>query len=152
MLLDLQLPDMAGLDILKRVVADRLPCVVIVITDGEDCGSRRRVTDCASISSDLLASEQFTLAFVGYDDEANSAVLELTYNWDRHAYTLGDAFGHVAIGVEDAYAACDAIRTKGGKVTREPGPMKHGGTVIAFVEDPNGYKIELIQTGSRGAT
>ena len=96
-------------------------------------------------------SGQFTLAFVGYDDEANTAVLELTYNWDRHAYTLGDAFGHIAIGVEDAHATCDAIRAKGGKVTREAGPMKHGNTVIAFVEDPNGYKIELIQTGSRGA-
>jgi lactoylglutathione lyase len=92
---------------------------------------------------------QFTLAFVGYGDEASSAVIEMTYNWGRNTYTLGDAFGHIAIGVDDVYATCEAIRGKGGKITREPGPMKHGATVIAFVEDPNGYKIELIQTGSR---
>lgn len=96
-------------------------------------------------------SGRFTLAFVGYGDEESGAVLELTYNWGRDAYTLGDAFGHVAIGVDDIYATCDTIRAKGGKITREPGPMKHGGSVIAFVEDPNGYKIELIQTGSRPA-
>jgi lactoylglutathione lyase len=94
-------------------------------------------------------SGQFTLAFVGYGDEESSAVLELTHNWDRSSYTLGDAFGHVAIGVDDIYATCEAIRAKGGKITREPGPMKHGGSVIAFIEDPNGYKIELIQSGSR---
>ncbi len=88
---------------------------------------------------------KFTLCFVGYADEASSAVIELTYNWDRSSYTLGDAFGHVAIGTEDVYAACERIRAAGGKITREPGPMKHGKTVIAFVEDPNGYKIELIQ-------
>ena len=93
-------------------------------------------------------SGQFTLAFVGYGDEDSTAVIELTHNWDRASYTLGDAFGHIAIGVEDAYATCEAIRAKGGKVTREPGPMKHGTTVIAFVEDPNGYKIELIQQAS----
>lgn len=87
---------------------------------------------------------KFTLAFVGYDDEASSAVIELTYNWGRDAYTLGDAFGHIAIGTDDIYGACGRIRAAGGKVTREPGPMKHGSTVIAFVEDPNGYKIELI--------
>ncbi len=88
---------------------------------------------------------RFTLAFVGYGDEAESAVLELTHNWDTAAYDLGNAFGHVAIAVPDAYAACDAIRARGGKVVREAGPMKHGTTVIAFVEDPDGYKIELIQ-------
>jgi lactoylglutathione lyase len=90
-------------------------------------------------------SGEFTLAFVGYGDEASTAVLELTHNWGKSAYTLGDAFGHVAIGVDDIYATCDRIRGQGGKITREPGPMKHGKTVIAFVEDPDGYKIELIE-------
>ncbi|MBI2308886.1 MAG: lactoylglutathione lyase [Rhodocyclales bacterium] len=88
---------------------------------------------------------RFTLAFVGYGDEAETAVLELTHNWDTAAYELGNAFGHVAIAVPDAYAACAAIRERGGKVVRDAGPMKHGSTVIAFVEDPDGYKIELIQ-------
>jgi len=88
---------------------------------------------------------RFTNAFVGYDDESRSAVLELTHNWDTHAYELGSGFGHVAIEVEDAYRACDAVRKQGGKVTREAGPMKHGTTVIAFVEDPDGYKIEFVQ-------
>ncbi|MDX9706199.1 MAG: lactoylglutathione lyase [Azospira sp.] len=87
----------------------------------------------------------FTLAFVGYGDEADGAVIELTHNWDTAAYEMGNAFGHVAIAVPDAAAACDAIRLRGGKVVREAGPMKHGTTVIAFVEDPDGYKIELIE-------
>src|SRR5262245_16813965 len=88
---------------------------------------------------------KFTLAFVGYDDEDRAAVLELTYNWGVSSYERGTAFGHVAIGTDDIYGTCEAIRSRGGKVVREPGPMKHGTTVIAFVEDPNGYKIELIQ-------
>lgn len=88
---------------------------------------------------------KFTLCFVGYGSEDDGAVIELTYNWDRSSYTLGDAFGHVAIGTSDIRGACDRVRAAGGKVTREPGPMKHGKTVIAFVEDPNGYKIELIE-------
>jgi lactoylglutathione lyase len=88
---------------------------------------------------------KFTLCFVGYQDESEGAVIELTYNWGRSSYTIGDAFGHVAIGTGDIMAACDRVRAAGGKVTREPGPMKHGTTVIAFVEDPNGYKIELIE-------
>ncbi len=88
---------------------------------------------------------RFTLAFVGYQDESEGAVLELTYNWDVSSYDLGNAYGHIAIEVDDAYAACDRIKALGGKVTREAGPMKHGTTVIAFVEDPDGYKIELIQ-------
>ena len=88
---------------------------------------------------------KFTLAFVGYGDEADHTVLELTHNWDTKSYDLGNGFGHIAIGVPDAAKACDAVRTKGGKVTREAGPMKHGTTVIAFVEDPDGYKIEFIQ-------
>jgi lactoylglutathione lyase len=95
---------------------------------------------------------RFTLAFVGYEDGAISSpsaagtpLIELTHNWDTSAYELGDGFGHVAIEVDDAYATCDAIRARGGKVVREAGPMQHGTTVIAFVEDPDGYRIELIQ-------
>ncbi len=88
---------------------------------------------------------KFTLAFVGYGDEAESAVLELTHNWETKSYDLGNGFGHVAVAVPDAYTACEAVRATGGKVTREPGPMKFGGSVIAFVEDPDGYKIEFIQ-------
>jgi lactoylglutathione lyase len=90
---------------------------------------------------------RFTLAFVGYGDEDETAVLELTHNWDTSRYELGGGFGHVAIEVEDAYRACDEIRRRGGKVVREAGPMKHGKAVIAFVEDPDGYRIELIQRG-----
>ncbi len=88
---------------------------------------------------------KFTLAFVGYGAESETAVLELTYNWGVGKYELGSAYGHVAIAVDDAYKACDEVRKRGGKVTREAGPMKHGTTVIAFVEDPDGYKIELIE-------
>ncbi len=91
---------------------------------------------------------RFTLAFVGYGDESDHAVIELTHNWDTPAYDLGNGFGHIALEVDDAYAACAQIKTAGGKVTREAGPMKHGSTVIAFVEDPDGYKIELIQKAS----
>jgi lactoylglutathione lyase len=88
---------------------------------------------------------RFTLAFVGYGDESEHTVLELTYNWGRSDYQLGDAFGHVAVGVEDIRAVCERLRAAGVRITREPGPMKHGKTVIAFVEDPNGYKVELIE-------
>ena len=88
---------------------------------------------------------KFTLAFVGHGPESEQAVIELTYNWGVDHYELGTAFGHIALEVDDAYAACDAIRAAGGKVVRDAGPMKHGSTVIAFVEDPDGYKIELIQ-------
>jgi lactoylglutathione lyase len=91
---------------------------------------------------------RFTLAFVGYGEEKDVAVLELTHNWDTDHYELGTGFGHIAVEVDDAYAACDAVRARGGKVTREAGPMKHGTTVIAFVEDPDGYKIEFIQRKS----
>ena len=87
---------------------------------------------------------RFTLAVVGYGDESTDSVLELTYNWDTERYDLGDGFGHVAIGVDDIYATCERLRSAGVKITREPGPMQHGTTVIAFVEDPDGYKIELI--------
>ena len=88
---------------------------------------------------------RFTLAFVGYGPEDSNAVIELTYNYGTDKYELGNAFGHIALEVPDAAAACDAIRQRGGKVVREAGPMKHGSTIIAFVEDPDGYKIELIQ-------
>ena len=88
---------------------------------------------------------KFTLAFVGFGPESEQAALELTHNWDTKSYDLGTGYGHVAIEVEDAYKACDEVRKRGGKVTREAGPMKHGTTVIAFVEDPDGYKIEFIQ-------
>jgi lactoylglutathione lyase len=88
---------------------------------------------------------RFTLAFVGYDDEDKATVLELTHNWDTKSYDLGNAYGHIALGTSDIKAQVEKIRASGGKVTREPGPMKHGTTVIAFVEDPNGYKIELIE-------
>ena len=88
---------------------------------------------------------RFTLAFVGYGEEDSHTVLELTHNWDTEHYDLGNAYGHIAIAVADAYAACEQIKARGGKVVREAGPMKGGVTVIAFVEDPNGYKVELIQ-------
>lgn len=93
---------------------------------------------------------EFTLAFVGYGDESEHTVLELTYNWGTDKYDLGDAYGHIAIGVDDIYGTCEEIKARDGKVVREPGPMKHGSTVIAFVEDPNGYKVELIQLGTQG--
>jgi lactoylglutathione lyase len=88
---------------------------------------------------------KFTLAFLGYGDEVSSAVIELTHNWETDSYELGDGFGHIAVAVPDAAAACEAIRQRGGRIVREAGPMKHGTTVIAFVEDPDGYKIELIE-------
>ena len=88
---------------------------------------------------------KFTLAFVGYGDESKEAVLELTHNWDTKAYDIGTGYGHIALEVDDARQACEETRKRGGKVSREAGPMKHGTTVIAFVEDPDGYKIEFIQ-------
>ena len=88
---------------------------------------------------------RFTLAFVGYGEESDTAAIELTYNWDNDTYETGNGFGHLAIGVEDIYAVCDRIRAAGGTISREPGPMKHGSTVIAFVLDPDGYTIELIE-------
>ncbi|HSV28954.1 MAG TPA: lactoylglutathione lyase [Candidatus Omnitrophota bacterium] len=88
---------------------------------------------------------RFTLAFVGYGDEADNTVIELTHNWDTEAYDLGTGFGHIALGVPDIYAACEQLAKEGVKIPRPPGPMKHGSTVIAFVEDPDGYKIELIE-------
>ena len=91
---------------------------------------------------------QFTLAFVGYQDEKDGAVIELTHNWDTDRYDLGTGFGHIAIEVDDAYRTCELVKARGGSVIREAGPMKHGSTVIAFVADPDGYKIEFIQKGT----
>jgi len=88
---------------------------------------------------------RFTLAFLGYGTEDKNTVLELTHNWDTTSYDIGAGYGHIALAVPNAYAACDEIRARGGRVVREAGPMKHGNTVIAFVEDPDGYKIELIE-------
>jgi len=87
---------------------------------------------------------RFTLAFLGYGPEADHTVLELTHNWDTARYDLGSAYGHIAIGVTDVHATCAQIKAKGGKVVREPGPMKHGTTLLAFVEDPDGYRVELL--------
>ena len=88
---------------------------------------------------------KFTLAFLGYGDESNQTVLELTHNWDTASYEIGTGYGHIAIEVDDVYKACDRVRERGGNVTREAGPMKHGTTILAFVEDPDGYKIELVE-------
>ena len=88
---------------------------------------------------------RFTNAFVGYQPESEGAVLELTWNWDQTRYDLGDGYGHVALAVDDVYAACERIRERGGRISREPGPMKHGSTILAFAEDPDGYKIELLE-------
>ncbi len=94
---------------------------------------------------------KYSLAFLGYDDEDKSAVLELTYNWGVESYELGTAYGHIAIGVDNIYQTCEAVKAAGGKVTREAGPVKGGTTVIAFVEDPDGYKIEFIENKSAKA-
>ena len=91
------------------------------------------------------AEGRFTLAFVGYGPEESNTVLELTHNWDTPSYDLGSGFGHIALGVDDIKATVESVRSAGGKVVREPGPMKHGTTVIAFVEDPDGYRVEFIQ-------
>lgn len=95
---------------------------------------------------------EFTLAFVGYGEEKDNSVIELTYNWGVAEYDLGKGYGHIALGVDDIYGTCDRIKAQGGTISREPGPMKHGSTVIAFVEDPDGYKIELIQLGTQGSS
>ena len=87
---------------------------------------------------------KFTLAFVGYGNEAENSVIELTHNWDTARYDLGNGYGHIALEVPDVYQACENIRARGGKITREPGPMMHGDSILAFVEDPDGYKIELL--------
>jgi lactoylglutathione lyase len=101
------------------------------------------------ISRKEFPDGKFTLAFVGYGKNPEHAELELTYNWGVGSYELGTAYGHIALGVDDIHSACERIRAAGGKIVREPGPMKHGTTVIAFVQDPDGYKIELIESRSR---
>jgi lactoylglutathione lyase len=105
---------------------------------------------CGPLGMKLLSRKdypdgKFTLAFVGYGNEQENTVVELTHNWDTKSYEMGTGFGHLAIGVDDIYKTCDELKRQGVKVTREPGPMKFGSTVIAFVEDPNGYKVELIE-------
>lgn len=105
---------------------------------------------CDALGMKLLRKQdypsgEFTLAFVGYGDEASNAVLELTHNWGKSGYELGTAYGHIAIDVEDIHKTCDELKKKGVKVSREPGPMKFGGPSIAFIDDPTGYKIELIE-------
>ena len=120
-----------------------------------------RVTDLQrsiSFYKDMLGMQElrrheypegrFTLAFLGYGKESENTVLELTYNWDTDEYEMGSAFGHLAVAVEDVYAACAAIKGKGGEVVREAGPMKHGSTILAFVRDPDGYMIELLEERS----
>ena len=91
------------------------------------------------------SSGRFTLAFVGYGEESDNTVIELTHNWDIDHYEIGEGYGHIAVGVENIYSTCKTIKQAGGSVVREPGPMKHGQTIIAFIEDPDGYKVELIQ-------
>ena len=109
---------------------------------------------CEALGMPLLRRKdypggRFTLAFVGYGPEAREAVLELTWNWDTKSYDIGTGYGHIALGVAGIHRAVEQLRAKGVKVTREPGPMKHGGSIIAFIEDPNGYKIELIELEGR---
>ena len=105
---------------------------------------------CESLGMKVLREHEypdgkFTLCFLGYGSEDETSVIELTYNWGKTDYVMGDAWGHVAIGTEDIKAAVERVRASGGRVTREPGPMKHGTTVIAFVDDPDGHKVELIE-------
>lgn len=109
----------------------------------------RDVLGMAEISRKEYPDGKFTLCFLGYGRNPEQAEIELTYNWGVEKYELGTAYGHIALGVDDIHAACDRIRKAGGKITREPGPMKHGKTVLAFVEDPDGYKVELIEQASR---
>ncbi len=109
----------------------------------------RDVLKMKLISRKDYPSGRFTLAFLGFAENPVQAEIELTHNWDTNQYDIGNGYGHIALGVDDIYATCDAIRAAGGTITREPGPMKHGTTVIAFVVDPDGYKIELIETASR---
>jgi lactoylglutathione lyase len=112
-------------------------------------GFYRDVLGMKEISRQDYPDGKFTLAFLGYAKNPEQAEIELTHNWDVKSYELGTAYGHIALGVDDIYKTCDKIRSAGGKITREPGPMKHGTTVIAFVQDPDGYKVELIEESSR---
>ncbi len=109
-----------------------------------------RVLGMTLLRKSETSEYQYTLAFVGYGDEKDEAVIELTYNWGVSEYELGSAYGHIALEADDIYGTCDALRAAGAKITREPGPVKGGTTVIAFVEDPDGYKIELIAKKDTG--
>ncbi|UWH26566.1 lactoylglutathione lyase [Aeromonas veronii] len=109
-----------------------------------------RVLDMKLLRKSENSEYKYTLAFVGYGDEKDEAVIELTYNWGVSEYELGSAYGHIALEADDIYATCEALRAAGAKITREPGPVKGGTTVIAFVEDPDGYKIELIAKKDAG--
>lgn len=111
----------------------------------ESIGFYTKVLGMNLISKDDYPDGKFTLAFLSYGKTKDDPCIELTYNYDRTSYNLGDAFGHIALATNDIYATCEKVRSLGCKITREPGPMKHGTTVIAFIEDPNGYKIELIE-------
>ncbi|MFT6986334.1 MAG: lactoylglutathione lyase [Psychromonas sp.] len=108
------------------------------------------ILDMKLIRQSENADYKYTLAFLGYGDESNSTVLELTYNWENSSYDLGNAYGHIAIETDDIYATCDKIKAMGGQITREAGPVKGGTTVIAFVKDPDGYMIELINKKDAG--
>ncbi len=103
-----------------------------------------QILDMTLLRKQDFPEGKFTLAFVGYGEEATHSVIELTYNYGVESYDLGKGYGHIALGCEDVFATCDKIRTAGGKIVREPGPMMHGSTILAFVEDPDGYKIELL--------
>jgi lactoylglutathione lyase len=139
-----------AVQISPEVVAMRILHTMLRVGDlDRSIAFYRGVLGMELISRKDYPDGKFTLAFLGYGRNPEQAEIELTHNWGVEGYDLGTAYGHVAIGVEDAHAACDRIRVAGGKITREPGPMKHGTTVIAFVQDPDGYKIELIQEGSR---
>ena len=105
-----------------------------------------KVLGMSVLNKSANSEYRYTLVFVGYENQADDTSIELTYNWDPKQYDLGNAFGHIALGVEDIYAKCDSIKALGGKVIREPGPVKGGATQIAFISDPDGYQIELIQT------
>jgi lactoylglutathione lyase len=118
---------------------------MIRVTDmGRSIAFYQNVLGMTHLRSKDYPEGRFTLAFMGYGDEASNTVLELTHNWDTHAYELGNGFGHIAVAVDDVYAACERIKQLGGKLVREAGPMKNSSTVLAFIEDPDGYKIELL--------
>lgn len=123
----------------------RLLHTMIRVTDmGRSIAFYQNVLGMTHLRSKDYPEGRFTLAFMGYGDEASNTVLELTHNWDTHAYELGNGFGHIAVAVDDVYAACERIKQLGGKLVREAGPMKNSSTVLAFIEDPDGYKIELL--------
>ena len=125
----------------------RLLHTMLRVTDlGRSLSFYQDVLDMTLFRKMDFPDGRFTLAFVGYGEEKSNTVLELTHNWDTSEYEIGNAYGHIAIGVDDVYKACDRIREAGGSIVREPGPMAHGTTVLAFVKDPDGYMIELLSS------